>query len=68
MKGRAEGGARISAMKGRHSPWVGVGLVIIGLLGLAVVVPLLLGNGPSTAAHGSAWARGRSLPPERDSS
>jgi cytochrome c oxidase subunit 2 len=52
MKGRAEGGARISAMKGRHSPWVGVGLVIIGLLGLAVVVPLLLGNGTQ---YGGSW-------------
>ena len=52
MKGRADGGARYSAMNGRHSPWIGVGLVIIGLLGLAVVVPLLLGNGTQ---YGGSW-------------
>jgi len=32
-------------MNGRRSLPIGVGLVIIGLLGLAVVLPLLLGNG-----------------------
>jgi hypothetical protein len=26
MKGRAEGGARTSALRGRHSPWIGFGL------------------------------------------
>lgn len=53
-------------MNGRHSLWVGVGLLVIGLLGLVVVVPLLLGNG--TQYGGSAFGLGQrtfSSPGER---
>jgi hypothetical protein len=51
MKVRVEAGARPSARNGSHSLWVGVGLVIIGLLGLVVVPSLLLGNGSGRKRH-----------------
>lgn len=38
-------------MNGRHSPWIGVGLLAIGLLGLAAVLPLVSGN----TQYGGAW-------------
>ena len=66
MKVRAEAGARSSAMNGRHSLWIGVGLFITGLLGRVVVLPLLLGNG--TQYGGSSFGLGQrtfSSPGER---